>query len=96
MPFDPCHVGRYVQINVPEWFARKDFMAWLNNPESGVATWHTLGKPACEGSDVFMTFDHGDGSEFEADGFPADIVQMIKENFVEEGHLLLWLTNFQA
>ncbi len=63
-------------INCPEWFARPDFQAWLNNPENNIATWHKLGQEPNGYSDTFITYDNGEGSDF-GDDFPIDIYQDI-------------------
>jgi len=93
MPLDPSECGCYVRFNVPEWFAREDFMAWLNDPESNVATWHKLGQPANEHSDVFFTYDHGEGSEFSSAKFPEAIAEAIRKNLGDGEYCLIWLTN---
>ncbi|WP_415912301.1 hypothetical protein [Neptuniibacter sp. QD37_11] len=40
--------------NVPEWFEQEDFVAWLNNPETNVMTWHQKCKDVDEYSDVLV------------------------------------------
>lgn len=61
-----------VRIDTSEWFDRPDFMAWLNDATPGhPATWHTPGQPAGGLSDVFVVFDHGEGSDDQS--IPEDI-----------------------
>jgi hypothetical protein len=67
-----------LSINVPEWFARADFQAWLNAPNAGRATWHALGNEPSVVSDTFITYDHRDGSDFD-DLFPADLHALLCE-----------------
>lgn len=64
-------------INAPEIFARDDFMSWLNNPETRCFTWHRLGQPASEYSDVVVLVD----SSYEGDSsdMPDDIWRAICE-----------------
>lgn len=58
-------------VNAPELFERADFLAWLDNPENRIATWHEKGLPPDEWSDVFVLIDSGrEGPESE---MPADI-----------------------
>ena len=73
--------GQALTINCPGWFARPDFQRWLNaGPQtpggSQRATWHVPGQaPGC-GSDTFLTYDGGDGSDF--DGlFPPDLKEAL-------------------
>ncbi len=85
-------VGKVLRIDARDWYRRKDFLAWLNSPKP-IATWHTKGKPVGEYSDVFFTFDHGEGSD--RDSIPEDIWQeicrMAAEHGVEDG--LVWVAN---
>ena len=88
-----------LSINAPEWFARPDFQAWLTYPTASLesssrATWHTPGTEPTEFSDTFITFDHGDGSDFD-DLFPADIYQQICHICAAQGvsYGVLRLTN---
>ena len=83
----PC-----LRINAPEWYQREDFRAWLNG--AGRATWHTRGELPSEYSDVFITFDHGEGSDYDV-LMPEDIWQEISAaaaaNRLEDG--LVWISN---
>ena len=47
---------------MPEMFADKEFAAYLNHPDTNIATWHYMGM-VNEYSDLFLTYDNGDGSE---------------------------------
>jgi hypothetical protein len=53
-------------INAPEFFADKDFMAWLNDPDTVVMTWHCKGQPATDWSDTVVLVDpmlKGEGAD---------------------------------
>lgn len=61
-----------LEIRAAGLFARPDFQEWLNRRTGqGLATWHVGGAPS-EMSDVFVTYDHGDGDESSdnPDGMP--------------------------
>lgn len=55
-----CEQLAALQINAAEWYERADFLAVLNGGQ--MATWHTPGEPPGDYSDMFMTFDSGEGS----------------------------------
>lgn len=97
-----------LQVYCPELFADPAFAAWLNAgrgspaPDVGkIATWHRGGPPH-EYSDVFVTYDHGDGSDSpqSAGGavIPphcwAQLVAVCAARGFTEG--VLWLTNLEA
>jgi hypothetical protein len=89
----PC-----IKINAPEWFDREDFKAFLNlREESGrtTATWHWQGAEPGEFSDVFFSYDHGEGSDWEV--IPPDIWARICEIVNNERvvYALIWLTNLE-
>jgi len=88
----PC-----LKLNVPQWYERKDFQKWLNDfvdPHEGRrhATWHQFGEPG-EYSDIFVTYDHGEGSDFEE--MPGDCWEDITRVCKEQGleYAVVWLTN---
>lgn len=66
----PCLV-----VTAPEWFTRPDFLAFLNGEgerqRQPPATWHRPGWQVEDWSDVFVTYDRGDGSD--RDDIPDDI-----------------------
>jgi len=92
-----------LRINAPEWFAREDFYEFLAGRRPGQpredgspcppATWHCPGLKANEYSDIFVTYDHGDGSDEEF--IPTDIWQEIRRIAGEQGleYGVVWLTN---
>lgn len=54
-----------IDMNVPEFFMAKDFLAWLNNDERRF-TWHNRGSEPDDYSDVVITLDpslNGEGSD---------------------------------
>jgi len=95
-----------LKINVPDLFEDEDFREWLNglrdHPEHAtkIATWHKGGIPT-EYSDIFMTYDQGEGSDFGYDdqyGLPQRAQERLTvackvANF-KSG--LLWLTNLKT
>lgn len=57
-------------VNAPNVFARADFMAWLNDPQKAVFTYHRKGEDAHEYSDVIVLVDashEGDSSDMPED-----------------------------
>jgi hypothetical protein len=86
----PC-----LKVNMPELFADSDFMDWLNSGKSRVATWHEIGACPDDYSDVFMTYDHGEGSD--AEEMPRHcweaIVGAVSAAGLENGYLVVWITN---
>jgi hypothetical protein len=87
-----------LSINCPEWFARPDFQAWLQNAiaTQSLATWHKAGDAPNEFSDTFITYDNGDGSDFD-ENFPEDIhaelVRICQHRLFQYG--ILRLTNLE-
>lgn len=83
-----------LSINMPEWFERADFQAWLNAPKKNLATWHTLGSQPGEFSDAFITFDNREGSDFN-ELFPPELHAKLCEICESRGitYGILRLTN---
>lgn len=57
-------------VNAPAVFARPDFMAWLNDPNNAVMTYHRKGDVAHEYSDLLVLVDsnhQGDCSDMPED-----------------------------
>jgi hypothetical protein len=90
-----------LRLNCPRWFRRPDFQAFLSHAGQfgegwGLATWHEPGAEPGECSDIFMTFDHGVGSDYHA--VPEDvweeICQAAKAHGVEYG--VIWVTNLET
>jgi hypothetical protein len=88
-----------VRINAPGWFRDKAFVRWLNHP--GTATWHTGGSDPTEYSDVFFTFDSGDGSDAPVPGGHPSIPPHIWDRVVHiveltlgyRSECLVWVSN---
>ena len=52
------------QVNLPSLALDQEFVAWLNDPETKVWTWHEKGQPVGAYSDVVVWVDsNGEGSE---------------------------------
>jgi len=92
--------GNLLKVNAPEFFRRDDFAIWLNNASvsipdpalpSRVATWHYPG-PINEYSDVFVTYDNGEGSNSD---MPEDIWQSLCRLCESYGvsDCVIWITN---
>jgi len=93
-----------LRINCPELYADDAFAAWLEAgakaEEAGkyghfnpVATWHR-GEGMGESSDVFVTYDHGEGSDSD---MPEHCWQKLCETMKVAGveYAMLWLTNLE-
>ena len=91
-------------LNVPDWFAREDFLSWRRaamTAARGLATWAKSPTEApCEFADIFMTFDValGNYSAWEgsdAEDLPADIYAAIGQALHQHGltYGLIWLKN---
>lgn len=88
-------------IRCPRFFADPAFVAWLNNKEKGVATWHSGGIPT-DWSDAFVLVDPGlggEGSEQYSVDFPQDIwdeiISTCRAAFGPSSrhHIVVWLQN---
>lgn len=93
--------GKVLRLNAPQWYAREDFMQWLDGPAS--ATWHLKGSPACEGSDAFFTHDHREGSDTPCEnprlGLPEDVwdevCRLAEDAFGTGAECLVWVSNLE-
>lgn len=81
-----------LRINCPDLFRDQEFVQWLNSCPA-LATWHVSGKPPDEMSDVFVTYDGGEGSDFES--MPEAAWDRLCEVCRAAGvvYAVLWLTN---
>jgi hypothetical protein len=86
----PC-----VQFNRPDWYQNPDWVRYINAP--GIATWHDPSKHnPTEYSDVFFTYDHGEGSDWGGNGpdsIPDSIWKEICETLGPDAYCLVWVTN---
>jgi hypothetical protein len=87
----PC-----LRINCPEWYERLDFLRWLKDgADEGLARWWQPGRHTNDYADVFMTYDHGEGSD--KLGLPDDIweevCRLCDEAGLERG--VIWLCNVE-
>ena len=81
----PC-----LRIDASKLFEDPEFIDWMNSNGS-LATWHTKGTKPQGYSDIFMTFDHGEGSDHDMpEHCWAFLCEVCKEAGLEYG--LLWLT----
>lgn len=91
---------RGVVINAPEFFADPDFRAWLNNGGAKF-TWHKIGEPVSEYSDVIVLIDPGLTGEGSDSDMPEhiwdEIIQICRKTLGEsksgEDHYTVRLTN---
>jgi hypothetical protein len=85
-----------LKINCPDVFADPEFRDWLDDPANGVATWHPPGTEPGECSDVFVTFDHGEGSD--AFHMPGHCWLALCREAEARGfsYGVLWLTNLDG
>lgn len=84
----PC-----LKLNVPELYADKQFVKWLNSDKSNTATWHQGGKPN-EYSDVFIWYENGEGSDSDMPEHCWDtLVDIFDANGFHQG--VAWLTNLE-
>lgn len=100
--------GLHVQLNVPEFFQRSDFLQYIENQT--VFTWHQAGKPACEWSDVAVLVEPNLAGEGDSSDMPEDlwdtILAALKARFGEKAqavppfarnrHIVVRLTNMEA
>lgn len=113
----PC-----LKLNVPGLFADPAFAAWLNAGAAkevrrfpghvkaeNLATWHRPGAEPGEFSDVFVTYDNGEGSDGggNATGYPAGegmpapcwdklcalVERVLPADRLGRRYAVLWLTN---
>lgn len=85
-----------VQINAPEFYRDPAFVTWLNDPNKVQATWHSKGTAPNEYSDLFFTYDSGEGSDSDMPGVIWNqICAFIQEHFGDNFNALIWLTNLE-
>ena len=83
-----------IRINAPDLYNREDFQAWIKASHS-VATWYNPSNPPDEMSDIFVTYDHGDGSDSDMPGW-ADVAKVVQEKVGQVGFAVVWLTNLES
>lgn len=97
MSLDDCREDCF-RLNVPSLFGDPAFIAWLNTPGKRMATWHGAGEPSGEMSDVFVTYDSGEGSD--AFEMPEHcwlrLYEFLKRHGYAIGYCVLWLTNLPS
>jgi hypothetical protein len=82
-----------VEISAPEFYRDPDFLKWLNNPDRHQATWHVKGKRVNEFSDLFFTYDGGEGSDSD---MPSPIWEKIHQELKQRGvkWCVVWVKSF--
>lgn len=82
-----------VEISAPEFYRDPEFLRWLNNPDRHQATWHVKGKSVNEFSDLFFTYDGGEGSDSD---MPRRIWEMIHQELKRQGvkFCVVWVKSF--
>ncbi|WP_273206730.1 hypothetical protein [Marinobacter subterrani] len=95
----PSATIRGVSLNVPEFFQDAEFLAWLNDRNNKVFTWHDKGHPASEWSDVIVLVDSSCSGEGDSSDMPENLwntlVAFCREYFGESAgdHYYLKLCN---
>jgi hypothetical protein len=85
-----------VRVNAPEVYRDPAFVEWLNDTDTVQATWHKKGAPPSDFSDLFFTYDAGEGSNSDMPGHIWDkICDLIKEHEGEMAYCLVWMTNLE-
>ncbi|MEY8199902.1 MAG: hypothetical protein RPS47_11730 [Colwellia sp.] len=91
-----------VNVNAPEWFKEKEFLAWLNDKSNLLMSWHEKGSEAGEYSDTVVMVDSslsGEGSD--QDSMPTKywdfIIKTCKDHFGPSAghHIIVKITNLQ-
>lgn len=88
-------------INVPDWFNDPAMVAWLNDPETRVMSWHQQGTPPDEWSDTIVLVDPGLSGEGTDSDMPAHlwdaIVQACRDAKLDgqHEHIPVRLTNIE-
>lgn len=68
---------RGVSLNVPEFFQDEEFLAWLNNRNTTVFTWHVQGQPVTEWSDVIVLVDSSCSGEGDSSDMPEHLWKVL-------------------
>lgn len=100
MEVQPCSS---LVINAPEFFRNPRFMAWLNDPETRVFSWHRKGEAASDYSDVVVLVDpslNGEGTDSDMpESIWRQIIAACKKNVpnpLPGGHIAVRLTNLES
>lgn len=78
---------RGISINVPEFFRDPEFLAWLNNPDNRVFTWHKKGEEPGDYSDVVVTLEgdlSGEGSDSDMPEYCWDLILEACQKYLGE------------
>lgn len=81
-----------VRLDAPEFYKDPDFVKWLNESKKGIiATWHTGGAPN-DFSDIFVTYDGGDGSNSDMPEHIWDEISLTCRK-MDVNYCVVWITN---
>jgi hypothetical protein len=61
-----------VTMDRPEWYKKKDFLAYLNDPNNGLMRFHTPGTEASEWSDMLVWVDPSLSGEGDSSDMPCE------------------------
>jgi len=85
-----------LRLNAPEFYQDPAFVAWLDDPAETQATWHRKGFPPNEYSDMFFTWDSGEGSNSDMPEHIWDkICDIVTEQYGPSGFCIVWLSNLE-
>jgi len=84
--------GELIRINAPDFYRDPDFLRWLDHPDRHQATWHNKGTPPGEFSDLFFTYDQGEGSDSD---MPGNVWDFLHKELSRQGvtFALVWVSN---
>ena len=102
------HFGLHVQMNVPEFFQRKDFLEYIESQP--VFTWHKAGSQPDDWSDVAVLVEPNLSGEGDCADMPEDlwetILSALRAKFGPDGagipafargrHIIVRLTNMEV
>lgn len=82
----PC-----IRFDVSQWYADPEFQEWFLDQcqHNYLATWHNGSKEFSDCSDAFITYDYGEGSNYD---MPEKLWDQLCKT-LGSGQYLVWLTN---
>lgn len=85
-----------LKLNLPELFEDQEFVGYLNDADNRIATWHRKGDAPDEYSDIFITYDAGEGSNTDMPERWWDyICSLCEEADIGGAYALLHITNLE-
>lgn len=79
-------------IQMPDLYQDPEFVRYLNNPQKNIATWHVKGEAPHHYSDIFVTYDGGEGSHSDMPGWDK-ICEIVTAEGLGDTYVLLHITN---